>query len=303
MSSEDYTKSLVLDCGSGFTKAGTADVDISNRLIPSVWSVDKDGCYLFGDEAINKRKENPIKRLFDREYITNWDRTRDYWDYLLRKEFKVDLLHQNVLVGAHFTEKKGYKEKIIEIFLEDLKVQGFYLSGDSLLSLYGSGKIQGIVVDSGSGTTSVVASQDGLTNDYQELVSKVAGQDLDEYVKKSLGDEVQDSEFLRNIKHNKCRLESEGLLKKKETMNEEGSLGDKQHNYTLPDGSTVNITNELVQAPNILFNPKLIGSRSPGIHELVYECVHMSDYDSRRDLFGNIIVSGGNFNIPGVQQK
>ena len=302
MSSEDFSKSLVLDCGSGFTKAGVSDIDITNRVIPTVWSSHKDGSHMFGDDSISHRKELPIKRLFDREFISDWDLVGQYWSYVVRKEMKMEPAAQPVMVGCHHADKKEYKERVIKIFMEEMGCKGFYICGTGLLSLYGSGKLQGIVVDSGDGTTTVVASQEGLINDHQDHCLKVAGQDIDAHIKALLHGKIEDREFIRNIKHNKCRLESEGTILKKNQLLASGA-GEVEQPYTLPDGSTVNITGAVVAAPDILFNPRKVGVRKPGIHELVYDCVHQSDYDSRRDLFNNIIVSGGNFNIPGLTQK
>lgn len=115
---------------------------------------------------------------------------------------------------------------------------------------------------------------------------------------------VDDREFIRNVKFNNCKIDVFDPLKKKETA--EALLTadkDKPQHYTLPDGSTVQLAASALTAAEILFNPSLIGKRVPGIHELVYESVGMHEYEGRRDLFHNVVLSGGNFNSPGVTQK
>jgi len=50
----------------------------------------------------------------------------------------------------------------------------------------------------------------------------------------------------------------------------------------------------------VIFDPELIGLEIPGIHESVYSTVMKCDMDVRRELYGNIILSGGTTLFPGT---
>ncbi|OMP82789.1 Actin-like protein [Diplodia seriata] len=50
---------------------------------------------------------------------------------------------------------------------------------------------------------------------------------------------------------------------------------------------------ERFRAPEILFNPELIGSEYQGVHQLVVNAINRTDLDLRKDLFGSIVLSGG----------
>lgn len=89
--------------------------------------------------------------------------------------------------------------------------------------------------------------------------------------------------------------------------------------YTLPDGSTLNVSSGRAgeggdagtggggtnfsscpkvgparfRAPELLFQPDLIGDESEGLHEVLVFAIHKSDMDLRRTLFANIMLSGG----------
>ena len=41
------------------------------------------------------------------------------------------------------------------------------------------------------------------------------------------------------------------------------------------------------------------GMEAAGVHELVYNSVMKSDIDIRKDLFGNVVLSGGSTMFPG----
>ncbi len=64
--------------------------------------------------------------------------------------------------------------------------------------------------------------------------------------------------------------------------------------YTLPDGTVVQIGPERFIAPEIMFNPSLAGLEFPGMHEFIQSSVERLDVDLRKTLLQNVVVSGGN---------
>lgn len=50
---------------------------------------------------------------------------------------------------------------------------------------------------------------------------------------------------------------------------------------------------ERFRAPEILFDPEIIGLEYPGIHQIVVDAINRTDMDLRMSLFGNIVLSGG----------
>jgi len=63
--------------------------------------------------------------------------------------------------------------------------------------------------------------------------------------------------------------------------------------YKLPDGSTIMVGSEKFRAPEILFNPALIGKEDAGMAHCVVDCISKCDLDLRRTLFGHITLAGG----------
>ncbi len=53
------------------------------------------------------------------------------------------------------------------------------------------------------------------------------------------------------------------------------------------------IGSERYRAPEILFDPEIIGLEYPGIHQIVVDAINRTDMDLRKSLFGNIVLSGG----------
>ena len=50
---------------------------------------------------------------------------------------------------------------------------------------------------------------------------------------------------------------------------------------------------ERFRAPEILFNPELIGQEYAGVHQVVLDAINRVDLDLRKSLFSNIVLSGG----------
>lgn len=50
---------------------------------------------------------------------------------------------------------------------------------------------------------------------------------------------------------------------------------------------------ERFRAPEILFDPEIIGLEYPGIHHIIFDGINRTDLDLRKALFGNLVLSGG----------
>ena len=50
---------------------------------------------------------------------------------------------------------------------------------------------------------------------------------------------------------------------------------------------------ERFRAPEILFDPEIIGLEYPGVHQIVVDAINRTDLDLRRSLYSNIVLSGG----------
>ncbi|CAI7804125.1 unnamed protein product [Closterium sp. NIES-53] len=73
--------------------------------------------------------------------------------------------------------------------------------------------------------------------------------------------------------------------------------------YELPDGQVITIGSERFRAPEILFTPSLVGMEAPGLHEAAYNTIMKCDVDVRRDLYANIVLSGGSSMFSGMPER
>ena len=73
--------------------------------------------------------------------------------------------------------------------------------------------------------------------------------------------------------------------------------------YELPDGQVITIGSERFRCPEILFQLAHIGMEAPGVHETTYSSIMKCDVDIRKDLYGNIVLSGGSTMFPGMADR
>jgi len=81
----------------------------------------------------------------------------------------------------------------------------------------------------------------------------------------------------------------------------ESTQNNKQ--YELPDGQVITIGNQRFRCPEALFKPMLIGKEMPGFHEITYQSILKCDVDIRKDLYSNIVMSGGTTMFPSIPER
>jgi len=200
---------------------------------------------------------------------------------------------------------KHNREKMAELIFEVFKFPGMYVAIQAVLSLYASGRITGLVVDSGDGVTHTVPIYEGYTLPHAIARLDLAGRDLTNYMKRLLMERgyafttTAEREIVRDIKEKLTYVAGnfEGELK----------ISDKssaiERTYELPDGQVITVGNERFRCPEVLFKPSFIGMESVGIHEMIHNNITQCDLDIRRDLYGNVLLSGGTTMLRGLQER
>ena len=197
------------------------------------------------------------------------------------------------------------REKMTQIMFETFNVPSFYVSIQAVLSLYASGRTTGLVVDSGDGVTHTVPIYEGYSLPHSIMRIDLAGRDLTEYMIKLLtevGVNLPGSsgrEIARDIKEQLSYVAYDFDAEVKASS--ESSA--KDMNYTLPDGNIITIGNQQFRCPEALFQPMKLGKEFSGIHEITFQSIMKSDVDVRRDLYENIVMSGGTTMFKGITER
>merc|ERR1712062_758963 len=82
-----------------------------------------------------------------------------------------------------------------------------------------------------------------------------------------------------------------------------GSSSELEKSYELPDGNVITVGNERFRCPEVLFQPSFIGKEAQGVHETMFSTVMKCDVDIRKDLYENIVMSGGTTMYEGLSER
>ena len=224
----------------------------------------------------------------------------DDFELLLDFVYSVTSAGGAPVVVAEPTFNSGPKrEEITELLFETFSVPEMNITLQGILTLVGTGRVTGLVVDCGHGSCQTMPIFESYVLPHSISNLRLGGRDLDVLLAKLIAlqnvslTKSGDRESVRRIKHNLCFARE----------SPDAEMTAPPAVYQLPDGQTISLGEERYIPAEAYFTPSLVGTEGNGLAELVADCLKNSPIDLTRPLVSNIILAGGSSLFPGFAQR
>eukprot|EP01084_Bolivina_argentea_P234578 394921_1 len=207
---DEVESGVVIDLGSGITKAGFAGDDLPRCTFPSI--IGRPRCHLdaicvgmgqktiyIGDEA--QAKSGIVSLKYPNWNFTQWvDRHGNssnegytchgymayFWPHLFNLELRITPQEHSLLLTEPPLNPKSNREKTVQLMFETMNVPSMYLANSAVLSLYAFGQTMGLIIDSGHTKTAIVPVYDGYALNEATNMLHIGGKDITDYLQKLL---------------------------------------------------------------------------------------------------------------------
>ena len=303
---------MVIDCGSHTCKSGFSSDKAPCSVLPSTMGYLRQPSirdflslkeYYIGEEAQCKRGVLPLRYPIDNGIVTNWEDMEKMLHHIMYKELRVNPENHPVWYSEPLLNPKRNREILAELFFELFNIPSMYLNPQTVLSLYSAGVTTGCVFDSGDSFSQSACIYEGYISSNDFRLIELAGRDVTDYLVRLLFNRgyrfttAAEREIVRDIKE---RLAYVPIDCKQEMI---APSSNRELTYELPDGQVVSLEREHILCSQALFQPSLIGMKSEGIHNMIYNNIKNSELDCRNIFYGNIVIAGGNTMYPGMCER
>ena len=309
---------IIIDLGSNSIKFGFSSDLYPKHVIPNITGKIKynefspiksyHNYYCGYDALYNSPSLDLSYPLIENCGKNSSEHVKDYekiFHYKKKEKLGVEEYNYNIfIIDSIFTTVKE-QEIIAQILFEKFKIFNLHFEPQSVMSLYSTSKTSGLIVNSGEMSTVIVPIYEGyiisdcinkfpiggniLTKKFVEKYKK----DFDLYNVCNqfyMGQKIKEkySEILPSHK------DYEDLMSKQEVNKKE---------YNLPDGNIIEVGNEIYEIPESIFSPEILNVQTKTLPETIVESINNCAISTKKELFNNIILGGGNTCIQGFDQR
>jgi centractin len=307
-----YSKTpIIIDIGTSLIKAGLSGQEKPSLIFPNYFGEmkysksvgswkDDDKKHIIGNDCNKYFGVVKLKYPLSHGIFNNSEDISSIFEYIYSNlDMSITEIKEHpVLIAEPLLNPQENRRNIAKVLFDTYKIEQIFFASQPILSLFSTSSTSGAVLESGDGVTQSCIIYEGYTipGSYKRI--NLGGKEVTEYLQYLLnkkGHELRNSDgfqITKKIKEELCEIcspENENKLEPK--------------NYTLPDDSILEIGDERRLAPEILFNPLIREYEYPGIQEILAESINKTNVDLKLQLYGSILLSGGNTNIKGMKER
>ena len=321
---------IIIDIGSGIIKAGISGQESPKTIFPNYIGEPKYSKVLRSFSKSNQEMKEqyigkdcskylgilklryPVKNgIFENEQDILTVFKYIYQNLEINNE---EIREHPILITEPLLNPYSNREKIASALFENLSAPAIFFASQPILSLFSTSNTSGVILESGEGVTQSCVVYEGYSIPNSYIRNNYGGRDVTDYFQTLLKKQgysfstTSEFEIVRKIKEEICFTVVGSSSNNPLSNISNLELGNKNksessNTYNLPDGNAIKIGEEKSLAPEILFNPSIIGSEHLSFQEMIVTSINKVDIDLRKNLFNNILISGGNTLFKGIQEK
>lgn len=275
----------------------------------------------------------------DKGYVSEggWNAMEQLWEHTYSKtNLNAKMDEHPVLLTEAPLNPKHNRNEMAEIFFETFRAPAIFFTPPSVLSLYASGRTTGVVLDVGEGVTHAVPVYEGFALQHSVTRSDIAGRHVTKQLQLLLRrntynpnlnfSTTAELDFVKQLKEEVCYVPPTSSSYHSGNGNDNNSstptgVGggpssagtgpnstssmeqDSKTQYQLPDGTPIALSKERYMAPNVLFDPFIVGSEELSVTDVLVNSIMKSDLDLRSKLFSQIVLAGGTTYLNGFGDR
>lgn len=286
---------VVTQFGSFHTRIGTqGDPRGFNR---PVIGIPKDKSYeIIGYQALHNQQSNDLDLFYpiSKGYITDFEKFEKILNYTFYKETLLTPQENIQIIVDAVGNSSENRVKLGQLIFEEYEVPALAFLDDATSSLYGSGRLNGVVVNIGHETCNVSCCYDEQVLPNSLVFGQVAGKTIDDHIIEVFKKQNIDTSNMES-------RDSLTLFKSHFLEDFDKSLSNEFEFYEVIDGSK--IKKDKIIGLESLFKPELFNIKDDSIVEKVIKSVKNSYSFLENDLIDNIVLSGGTTLLKGFDTR
>lgn len=308
---EDTTEyTVIIDIGESTTKVGLAGDDPVifptivgkpkyKNLMQDVAGVVKE--VYCGTDADNMRGVMKIEYPISRGAVYNWEDYFAILNHIFSNVLRVPSANCHVIYAIHPLTPPDTVRYYADVLFTTHRVKSVLFVNSVTLSCYSSGITTGLAIEIGEGMSFIAPVIKGQIYEPSLVRLPIGNFDITEYLKTLFShygvflNYSAQREILRQIKEDHCIVSLNLAV---------DTQGKNVTEHKLPDGEVIKINDyERYNAPEVLFNPPLMGYQFAGIPDSIISSLMKISREYLRTCLGNIVLSGGGAHLKGIKAR
>lgn len=241
-----------------------------------------------------------LRHPLTRGIVTDWPAAEQLWNYVTHNALAIAPGEHPYLITEAAHNPHVNREKMAQFFFESLSAPSLHVAIPAVLALFASGRTTGLVLDVGDSVTTALPVAPGHCDVHALQRLDIGGRDVTDrfltLLRKSGASLFATSSERQAVRRMKERLAYVAVEPSKEELlfsenSPVNAAGSRTKAFHLPDGNVVRINVERFRAPEILFQPQIVGLECGGVVDAMTAAISGVDIGLRRNLYSSIVLS------------